>query len=235
MILWLTYLNISIKKFNSIIFDFIFSEKNYLSYSDSIDSLIWQKANIIQVFKSSEYLHYIEWMNIEISNYINNFSFQSEMEGQDGTTTRRKRKQDKPNIMDPRSESRKNFTKINIADPRPKLAEIPIKAAKECRQKKFNENRGIGNQEEENEIHIAVNINNKQIIQLVKQLSEALKQFEMISRREIENIKMQMELKINRIKLENDKITKDAESLLHKIEEIKQSVINQEINKTTQK
>ena len=67
--------------------------------------------------------------------FINNFSFQSEMEDQDGTTTRRNRKQDKPNIMDPRSESRKNFTKINIADLRPKLAELPIKAAKE-RQKK---------------------------------------------------------------------------------------------------
>ena len=132
---------------------------------------------------------------------INNFSFQSEMEGQDGTTTRRNRKQDKPNIMDQRSESRKNFTKINIADPRPKLAEIPIKAAKERRQKKFKENHGIGNQEEEKEIHIAENIKNKQIIQLVKQLSEALKQFEMILRREIENIKMQMELKIKTIKL----------------------------------
>ena len=46
---------------------------------------------------------------------------------------------------------------------------------------------------------------------MVKQLSEALKQFEMISRREIENIKMQMELKIKTIKLENDKITKDTD------------------------
>ena len=44
-----------------------------------------------------------------------------------------------------------------------------------------------------------------------------------------------MELKIKTIKLENDKITKDAESLEHKIEEIKQSMINHEINKTTQK
>ena len=70
--------------------------------------------------------------------YIHNFSFQSEMEGQDGTTTRRKRKQDKPNIMDPRSESRKNFTKINIVDPRPKLAELPIKAAKEIQRKPRN-------------------------------------------------------------------------------------------------
>ena len=69
---------------------------------------------------------------------INNFSFQSEMEGQDGTTTRRNRKQDKPNIMDPRSESRENFTKINIADPRPKLAEILIKAAKEIQRKQRN-------------------------------------------------------------------------------------------------
>ena len=44
-----------------------------------------------------------------------------------------------------------------------------------------------------------------------------------------------MELKIKTIKLENDKIIKDAESFVHKIEEIKQSMINQEINKTTQK
>ena len=44
-----------------------------------------------------------------------------------------------------------------------------------------------------------------------------------------------MELKIKTIKLENDKIIKDAESFKHKIEEIKQSMINQEINKTTQK
>ena len=62
--------------------------------------------------------------------------------------------------------------KIPLNDPRYKLVEIPFEQTKERRQKKFNENRAIKNQEEIKET-THESMNNKQITKLVKQVTYA--------------------------------------------------------------
>ena len=49
--------------------------------------------------------------------------------------TRTKRYENKERIFDARSKSRKEFIKIKLSDPKLKLQEIPLKKAKERRQK----------------------------------------------------------------------------------------------------
>ena len=44
--------------------------------------------------------------------------------------TRRKRDENQERIFDARSESRKEFTKIKLSDPKQKLQEIPLKKAR---------------------------------------------------------------------------------------------------------
>ena len=111
------------------------------------------------------------------------------------TDTKRRREKSTSIIPDPRSENRQNFLNIPLTDPRQKLAEQNIIAAKERRQKNFKESRENRTIEEEKETKMPENPNNKQLAQLVKQLAEALKQFELTTRKELENIRKQIDLK----------------------------------------
>ena len=83
---------------------------------------------------------------------------------------KRWRKDGKPTkgIYNPRPESRQQFTKIQMADSRQKLIEIPINAAKERRQKIFNENREKRTKEE----IIPNNTDNKQLVEMMKNLTK---------------------------------------------------------------
>ena len=117
---------------------------------------------------------------------------------------KRGRKQDKPTkgIYDPRSESRQQFTKILMADPRQRLIEIPINAAKERRQKIFNENREKRTKEE----IIPNNTDNKQLVEMMKNLTKALREYENATNKELENIMRVIELRDKETRRELDKL-----------------------------
>ena len=79
------------------------------------------------------------------------------------STSRKRRKLSKTSMKDPRSESTQNFIKITLADLRTKLAEVSFHAAKESRQKLFNEKRDKRSEEEIKELIVPENSNNKQL------------------------------------------------------------------------
>ena len=96
---------------------------------------------------------------------------------------KRGRKQDKPTkgIYDPRSESRQQFTKIQMADPRQRLIETPINAAKERTQEMFNENREKRTKEE----IIPNNTDNKQLVEMMKNLTKTIREYENATNKEL--------------------------------------------------
>ena len=135
------------------------------------------------------------------------FLFQFKMEEEKETNLaakKRGRKQDKPTkaIYDPRSESRQQFTKIKMADPRQKLIEIPINAAKKRRQKIFNKNREKRTKEE----IIPNNTDNKQLVEMMKNLTKALREYENATDKELENIMRVIELRDKETRRELDKL-----------------------------
>ena len=105
------------------------------------------------------------------------------MERREVITNIKRRNLDKSIMKDHRSENRKSFLTIPLTDPRQKLAEQQITAAKEWRQKIFKETRENKNNEEIKETKLPENPNNKQLAQIVKQLTEALKQFEITTKK----------------------------------------------------
>ena len=137
------------------------------------------------------------------------------------STSRRGRKLGKTSMNDPRSESRHDFMKIMLADPRTKLTEIPFQAAKERRQKLFSEKRDKRPEEEAKEIIVPENSNNKQLAQIIKQLAEALRQYEDTTRKELENIKKQIALKFQMTEMEQERVREIANSCEQKLGEIK--------------
>ena len=148
------------------------------------------------------------------------------MERREVITDIKRRNLDKSIMEDHRSENIKSFLTIPLTDPRQKLVEQQITAAKERRQKNFKETRENKNNEEIKETKLPENPNKKQLAQIVKQLTEALKQFEITTRKEIENIRKQIDLKIE-IKdkeNENENLAKITESFENKLEEIKQLI-----------
>ena len=105
-------------------------------------------------------------------------------------------------IYDPRSESRQQFTKILMADPRQRLIEISINVAKERRQKIFNENREKRTKEE----IIPNNTDNKQLVEMMKNLTKALLEYENATNKELENIMRVIELRDKETRGELDKL-----------------------------
>ena len=146
------------------------------------------------------------------------------MEPREVITDIKRRNLDKSIMEDHRSENRKSFLTIPLTDPRQKLVEQQITAAKERRQKNFKETRENKNNEEIKETKLPENPNNKQLAQIVKQLTETLKQFEITTRKEIENIRKQIDLKIRIKDKENENLAKITESFENKLEEIKQLI-----------
>ena len=139
---------------------------------------------------------------------------------------KRDRKQNKSEtgIIDKRLESRKQFTEIKYNDPRERLKELPIKAAKERRQKNFKEKREERKITTENSEHrekTIINPNNKQLALMVRQLTEALKEYEMITRKEIDNIMEIVKAKFMKTEKEQEQIKKICKKMEEKLEEAK--------------
>ena len=143
------------------------------------------------------------------------------------TDTKRRREKSTSIIPDPRSENRQNFLNIPLTDPRQKLAEQNIIAAKERRQKNFKESRENRTIEEEKETKMPENPNNKQLAQLVKQLAETLKQFELTTRKELENIRKQIDLKSKIQEQEKEKWSHITQSFENKLIEFENLIPKQ--------
>ena len=139
-------------------------------------------------------------------------------------------------IIDPRSESRKQFGHIQLKDPREKLSEQQIKAAKERRQANIKENREERKLKTSEEQKMA-NLNRKQLTTMIQQMTEAMKDYEEATRKEIENIMKIVNLKFSKMEKEQKQITtlweqmKDklikAENIINDSEELFQkSILN---------
>ena len=111
--------------------------------------------------------------------------------------------------------------KMMFADPRTKLAEVPFQAEKERHQKLFNEKRDKRPEEETKEMIGPENSNNKPLAQIIKQLAEALRQYEDTTRNKLENIKMQIALKFQMTEMEQERVREIANSCEQKLGEIK--------------
>ena len=85
-------------------------------------------------------------------------------------------------IYDAKSESRKECTQIKIKDARESLKDIPIIAAKERRQKMMTENREKRIEDTKEEQKHG-KINNKKNVEMLKDLTKALKECEEITRK----------------------------------------------------
>ena len=106
----------------------------------------------------------------------------------------RKRKQSNPTgITDPRSASRIKFITPSLIDPRVKLSNQQIEATNDRRKKIIKENRSkrmeADNKDEEEKSDKKTEKKKiKELFTMVKQMMEALKQFEDLTRLEIDNI-----------------------------------------------
>ena len=94
----------------------------------------------------------------------------------------RRNYRDGTGIYNAKSESRKEFTQVKIKDARERLKDIPIIAAKERRQKMITENR-VKRIEDTKEKQRHEKINNKQLVEMLKDLTKALKEFEEITKK----------------------------------------------------
>ena len=105
------------------------------------------------------------------------------------------------NIVDARSESRKEFTKIKLTDPREKLSQLPIKQANERRHKRIADTRAKSIEAKDD---ITENEDTKTLSLMIKELSRILSNFMETTNKEIENIKKIIDLNHN-IQLEEHK------------------------------
>ena len=130
-------------------------------------------------------------------------------------------------IIDPRSESRKQFTQIKLTDPVEKWSERKSKTRKDRRQANIKEKREEKKSKAIEEQKIE-NPNNKQLAAMIKQISESFREFEKATRKEIDNIIEIVKLKFKKSEEEQKhKITKMYEEVEKKIE-----MINKIITKT---
>ena len=104
-------------------------------------------------------------------------------------TNKEKRDENQERIFDARSESRKEFTKIKLNDPKQKLQEIPLKKAKERRQENFKENRLKKTEVNKNQINYLNYNDSNKLCDMIKQLTQTLHQYMDTTNKEIENIK----------------------------------------------
>ena len=130
-------------------------------------------------------------------------------------------------IIDPRSESRIQFTQIKLTDPVEKWSERKSKARKDRRQANIKEKREEKKSKAIEEQKIE-NPNNKQLAAMIKQITESFMEFEKATRKEIDNIIEIVKLKFKKSEEEQKhKITKMYEEVEKKIE-----MINKMITKT---
>ena len=121
-------------------------------------------------------------------------------------------------IYNAKSESRKEFTQVKIKDARERLKDIPIIAAKERRQKMITENREkrIEDTKEEQRHE---KINNKQLVEMLKDLTKALKEFEEITRKEMENIMIIVDRRYKISEIEFERIEEECRAIKEKLKQ----------------
>ena len=119
-------------------------------------------------------------------------------------------------IIDPRSESRKQFGHIQLTDPREKLSEQQLKMIKDRRQANIKENREERKFKTSDEQKMA-NPNRKQLATMIQQLTEAMKDYEEATRKKIENIMKIVNLKFSKMEKEQKQITAICEQMKDKL------------------
>ena len=113
-----------------------------------------------------------------------------------------------------------------MADPRQRLIEIPINAAKERRQKIFNENR-----EKRTKVEIIPNnTDNKQLVEMMKNLTKTLREYENATNKELENIMRVIELRGKETRRELDKLEEARISIEARLKQANKLVKENEKN-----
>ena len=130
----------------------------------------------------------------------------------------RRSNRDGTGIYDTKSESRKEFTQVKIKDARERFKDIPIIAAKERRQKMITESREkrIEDTKEEQKYE---KINNKQLVEMMKDLTKALKEFEEITMKELENIMIILDRRYKITEIEFERIEKECKEIKEKLKQ----------------
>ena len=134
-------------------------------------------------------------------------------------------------MHDPRSESRMKFMQPSLIDPRNKLKQLPDKAAKERRQKIISENREKRINEENNEEKGKIENSEgkrkteskvyKELVGMIKQVADALRQFEELTKKEIENISSIVNWRYESIEKEIENIYKASRYIDENLKEVK--------------
>ena len=136
----------------------------------------------------------------------------------------RRNNRDGTGIYDAKSESRKEFTQIKIKDAHERLKDIPIIAAKERRQKMITENRDKRIEDTKEEQKHG-KINNKQLVEMLKDLTKALKEFEEITRKELENIMIIVDRRYKITENEFERIEEECKEIKDKLKQTEKLTI----------
>ena len=119
-------------------------------------------------------------------------------------------------IIDARSESRQQFTKIKIEDPRERLRELLLQQAKDRRQSIIEQNRSKKKDPK-------TQVDPKTPIQLqimIKEITQALNCFMETTNKEIENIKRVVDLNFRGFKEEHEELKKYKDEAKNKMQNI---------------
>ena len=128
----------------------------------------------------------------------------------------RRNNRDGMGIYDAKSESRKEFTQVKIEDARERLKDIPIIEAKERRKKRITENREKRIEDTKKEQKHG-KINNKQLVEMIKDLKKALKEFDEITRKEMENIMIIVDRRYKITEIEFERIEEECRVIKEKL------------------
>ena len=123
-----------------------------------------------------------------------------------------------------RSQNRNQFTQIKLVDPKIARQELPLKQAKDRRQKLIQENRS-DRLEENKKVKEKPELNDpKQLSKMIKELTQALNNYMSITTQEIDNIKRIVEVNNKTTANENQK----QKDVIRDIENRIQNIINKQ-------